>query len=335
MTARPRAGVIAVAVLLSSFAIGCSGSDSTSSDPTAAATGGAGAFPVTIEHMLGSTTITERPERVVALGLADQDIAIALGVTPVAMIENPNTEDRRYPWTDGPELDDVEILPFEIGSSSIEQIIALRPDLILATTVSADASLYDRYAEAGVPILAPPQGAVTASWQDLTRTIGEALGRSDEAAEVIERTEAEVAEVRTDLPGLEGKTFVVAVASSTSEIRAVNKPTDTAAKFFADLGMELPTALTELDGEGGVGAVDIGLEQLDLLSGDALFLASNGGARDELEESPLFRRLPAVEAGTYLPYDNTVALGVRVPTPLSIPYVLDVVRPTLEKVASS
>ncbi|MCB0978228.1 MAG: iron-siderophore ABC transporter substrate-binding protein [Acidimicrobiales bacterium] len=283
--------------------------------------------------MLGSTTVTRRPERVVALGLADQDIALALGVTPVAIIENPHSDDRRYPWTSDPELDDAVILPFEIGTASIEQIVALKPDLILATTISADASLYQRYKDAGVPILAPPQGAVTASWQDLTRTIGKALGRSNEAEAVISDTEDLVSRTRASLSGIKGRTVAVAVASTSSKVRVVNKPTDTAAKFLADLGLALPERLTKLDGAGGVGAVDIGLEQLDLLDADILILASNQGAREDLERSPLFARLPAVKAGTYLPYDNTTATGLRVPTPLSIPHVIGVLKPTLERAA--
>ncbi|MDO5730562.1 hypothetical protein [Corynebacterium sphenisci] len=42
-----------------------------------------GAFPVTIEHAFGETTIEEAPQRVVALGHSDVDPLLALGVTPV------------------------------------------------------------------------------------------------------------------------------------------------------------------------------------------------------------------------------------------------------------
>lgn len=45
------------------------------------------AFPVTIEHRYGSTTIPDEPQRVVTVGLTDHDAALALGVTPVATTE--------------------------------------------------------------------------------------------------------------------------------------------------------------------------------------------------------------------------------------------------------
>jgi iron complex transport system substrate-binding protein len=50
------------------------------STPTAAATSADDAFPVTIEHKYGSTEITARPERIVTVGLTEQDALLALGI---------------------------------------------------------------------------------------------------------------------------------------------------------------------------------------------------------------------------------------------------------------
>src|SRR5262245_31240141 len=38
------------------------------------------AFPVTIEHKYGSTEITQRPERIVTVGLTDHDALLALRI---------------------------------------------------------------------------------------------------------------------------------------------------------------------------------------------------------------------------------------------------------------
>src|ERR1044072_4852719 len=43
--------------------------------------------PVTIDHKDGWTTIEEAPERVVVVGLREQDPLLALGVVPVATTE--------------------------------------------------------------------------------------------------------------------------------------------------------------------------------------------------------------------------------------------------------
>lgn len=294
-------------------------------------------FPVTIDHMLGSATIPAEPQRVVALGTADQDIAMALGVTPVAMIANPGDPSGRFPWTPADaDLTDVVMLPMEIGSTSVERIVALEPDLILATTASADASLYDQYAGAGVPIIAPLTGPVTDSWQDVTLTIGRALRREDAARDVVASVEAEIASVTTELPGLAGRTFVVGVASSATQIRVVSKGTDTSARLFHDLGMVVPADIEAQENPTAVGAIDISYERIDLLhDADAIFLATVGDSRAALERNGVFASLPAVTGGRYLPYDQTSAIGLRVPTPLSVPYLLEQIRPTLALVASS
>ena len=45
------------------------------------------AYPLTIEHKHGSTTIDKAPERIVTVGLLEQDPLLALGVTPVGTTE--------------------------------------------------------------------------------------------------------------------------------------------------------------------------------------------------------------------------------------------------------
>src|SRR4051812_43931308 len=46
-----------------------------------------GAFPVTIAHRYGHTTIASEPQRVVVAGLREQDALLSLGVDPVATTE--------------------------------------------------------------------------------------------------------------------------------------------------------------------------------------------------------------------------------------------------------
>ena len=109
----------------------------TSPAPDAAApAGGAagGAFPVSIPHKFGSTEITAEPQRVVAVGLLEQDALLALGVVPVATTEWFGG----YPGAIHPWAQDAlgSAAPPEVLTNTdgiqFERIAALQPDLIIA-----------------------------------------------------------------------------------------------------------------------------------------------------------------------------------------------------------
>ena len=85
-TSRLRWGAaLALALTLGAAACGspAPSTPATSSDapPDAAP---AGAYPVSITHKFGSPEITAKPERVVLVGLNEQDAMLALGEIPVA-----------------------------------------------------------------------------------------------------------------------------------------------------------------------------------------------------------------------------------------------------------
>ncbi len=111
---------------LAALLAGCSTS-APSPEPPAAAPG----FPVTINHKYGSTEINKVPERVVAVGLTEQDTLLALGVTPVATREWFGEQPGAlWPWarTAAGTAPVPDVLAYELN---YEKIAALRPDLIL------------------------------------------------------------------------------------------------------------------------------------------------------------------------------------------------------------
>ncbi|MDP3890685.1 MAG: iron-siderophore ABC transporter substrate-binding protein, partial [Nocardioides sp.] len=81
---RPAVAVVLSALLALTTAACSTGSTATpttTSDSSSEAD--ANAYPVTIEHAFGSTTIEEEPTRVVTLGWTDHDVVLSLGVVPV------------------------------------------------------------------------------------------------------------------------------------------------------------------------------------------------------------------------------------------------------------
>lgn len=119
------AGALLVAAAVLASACGTDDDDATSSDPVAsesespATEPAADAFPATVVHQYGETVIEEEPERIVTVGLIEQDALLALGVAPVATTEwfgeHPGS---LFPWaTDRLEELDAE-LPASLGTSA-------------------------------------------------------------------------------------------------------------------------------------------------------------------------------------------------------------------------
>ena len=50
---------------------------------TSTATEEADAFPVTVEHAFGTTTVESKPERIATVAWANHEVPLALGVVPV------------------------------------------------------------------------------------------------------------------------------------------------------------------------------------------------------------------------------------------------------------
>lgn len=77
---RFRTAAVALALALT-LGLGACSNDDAKTDAAAPAGDG---FPVTIDHLFGSTTIKTKPKRIVAIGGGDLETAIALGAAPIA-----------------------------------------------------------------------------------------------------------------------------------------------------------------------------------------------------------------------------------------------------------
>ena len=108
-------------------------------------TGAAAAFPVTIEHAFGSTTIDEEPLRVVSIGFSDHDALLAFGVEPVAIRQWYGDYEYVWPWAED-ALGDLEPALIPSSDLNFEQIAALDPDLIIGQYIGLEETDYDTLA---------------------------------------------------------------------------------------------------------------------------------------------------------------------------------------------
>ncbi|HWV50243.1 MAG TPA: iron-siderophore ABC transporter substrate-binding protein, partial [Microbacterium sp.] len=94
---------LGAAALLAVGLAACSSSAPTSTDAGAGAAASDGVFPVTVEHVYGETTITEKPERVATVAWANHEVPLALGIVPVGMSKatwGDDDGDGILPWVE-------------------------------------------------------------------------------------------------------------------------------------------------------------------------------------------------------------------------------------------
>ena len=285
--------------------------------------------PVTIEHAHGSTEITSEPERVVTIGWSDEGALLALGVVPVGMAESTwGGDDEGYlPW----DLERIE----ELGAEKpavfntddgvpVEEIAALDPDLILGVQSGLEENEYEQLSAVAPTIAYLDQPWMT-DWKDATRTIGEALGRADEADEAVAGVEADIAEAAEEHPEFDGATAAVGALMPESSDYAFYTEGDPRADLMDQLGFTRAPFIDELENPGGTFYAPLSAEKAEQVETDMLVMwYDTPEAREDTEESALFSGIGAVEDGSYVAYeDATRAMAISSPNAISIPWVLD------------
>lgn len=320
-------------ILACTLVVGCGSSDSdgaaSDSPDTTASTGSPAAFePVTVDHVFGTTEITEVPERIVSLDPQWTDILLSMGVTPVGYITSTQIDESgTFPWQEDLLADSAPI--DYAGQVPLETVAGLNPDLVLGTYVFTDQSAYDKLAQEFDVIAAPTEEQVQ-KWEDLTTLTGQFLGDPDRAAQVIEEVGAQVSKVAEELPGLEGQTIAFAnYYAAGNQLVVLSDPEDGANVLFAALGLSLAPGIVAVADDAN-GRVELSLEQISALDGDVLLVLTNGTDTADIVG---WEQLPAVEAGTAQVLSTPAAWGLNTPSPLSIPWVLEDIRPTLEAAA--
>jgi iron complex transport system substrate-binding protein len=294
-------------------------------DATPAASPGmvANGFPITIAHALGETTIPALPQRIVSTDMNEVvDSLLAIGLQPVYFGLSGGYIDGVPVWVTEAGLDpDIpfdRIARFEID---VERVAAMQPDLILGTWL--EEPLYDQLAGIAPTLVVKASDATT--WQEVQRTIGQATGRVAEAEAAIAETEALMAEQAARLePYLE---MPVGVAYEFFGEFYINGQTAPIGRVLHDFGMTVVSPDTV--GEGDIDVVS--LEQMNLVADAAIIISPEFIAADlvKQEENPLFRMLPAVQRGGYIPLSLEDAQALYIESSLSyrwgIPRLVDAV----------
>lgn len=339
---RSLAAVAAVAAL--SLSACSTGSSSDAGTGTAA--GSSDQFPVTIEHAFGETTLDSVPERVATVSWVNTDTALALGVVPVGMPEYEwgGNENGTTPWIDealeelGAPIgsDNAPVQYSETDGINFDAIAATTPDVILAAYSGITEEEYDKLS-AIAPVIAYPETPYYTSWQDSAEMIGEALGKSDEAAKLVEDTEKAIADKAAEYPELAGTSFIYGNLDTTAGADQISIYTsgDNRPKFLKELGM-VQAPLVDENAPSDAFYLTWSPERANELEAD-LFVSwvADDAAKESIMSDPLLSQIPALKnGGLVADSDNTLTLSISAANVLSIPYALDNFVPMLGEAAA-
>ena len=289
------------------------------------------AFPVTIEHKFGSTTITTAPTRVLSLGYSDQDPILALGVVPIAVRYWYGDEtDAVFPWARDELGDDASPEVLNMPELNFERIASLRPDVIVGTYSGITAEDYDKLS-AIAPTVAQSGDYIDYGmpWQEVTLTIGRALGREERAEELVAEVEDLFAAASDRHPEFAGLTLAPVTGESEGQYGFFASG-DPRARLFSSLGFRLPEEFDEIAGDQFYG--NISAEQLELFDRDVVVFQQiqfleNG--RANLDADPFVQQLDAVREGRALYLDQELDDALAFNSVLSLPFALEGLVPQL------
>lgn len=330
----PRAAglvVVSIAVLLAA----CTPPAATSVPPAAQETLSVpvtAAFPVNIEHKYGSTTLEQAPERVVSVGLTDQDALLALGVVPVATREwYGQRPGAIFPWAEGKLAGAPlpEVLGYELDFETIAQ---LQPDLIVGLYSALTQEEYDKLSQIA-PTIAQPGEYVDwgIPWQAQTLTLGRALGRESQAEALVAEVEAKFSAVREQHPEFKDAAAVVAATYGFPESFNAYSAQDARGRFITSLGFSIPDEINALAGEAFYASLS--RERLNLVDQDVLiWFTLTPEEQQALQQDPLYQQLGVSKAGRDLFFDASDPLydALNFNSVLSLPYAVDGIVPRLE-----
>ncbi len=312
-TSRLRRFAVAVTLTAAAVALsGCGGSASSPStgaapnaDRAAAAEGVSpdvnldqcGKATRTVQHDLGTTTITGNPIRVVALEYSFVDALVSVGMSPVGVADD-DKPDRIIPGIRS-KMGEYKSVGLR-ATPNIQVITALKPDLILAET-GRHKAIYDQLSKIAPTVAFPSLNGNSQQVGDSEMSAAIALNKCDQMKARL----AEHDKILTDLKAKakSGETRKALFAVSSDKEFTGFPPKAYTPGVLALLGIKSPLA-----DDSGDATVSLTLETVVSTKPDIMFIAGQTGdtLADTWEKSPLWKQIPAVKDNATYKVDQNV-----------------------------
>lgn len=251
-----------------------------------------------VNSIKGEITVPTNPKKVIGTTVAYPEFLYALGVTPAAA-EKYHEEFASY--FNGAFKDVIDL--GNVDSPNFEAMLAAEPDLILAPAWRDEKS-YGQLAKIAPTVLLPNRD----DWRDELRDIGEALGISDKAEQVIQDYERKTEEAKEQLHALIGDETVMYMRITPKGSGVYGEQSSRGIIIHNELGLK------PVDGfPHDEGVVEVSLEILPDYNPDHIILQMDRGsdaakaeqAYKEIANNAVWENLKAVKNGyVYFVGDN-------------------------------
>ncbi len=262
-----------------------------------------------VDSARGPIMVPARPARVVSTDWFVNNTLYDLGVTPVG-VQDPGAQyiapRYRGAWTKAAKVNTTSI--------QVEKIAALQPDLIIGTDGAAVPDELYRQLTA----VAPTVLAVASPWQDMVRTVAEAMNRVDALQQLENRLADRAVAIKTGYADLLDRFRWDVLQGGFDQGRFyVYGPNSLAGLVLAPAGVrfaEASLAAAKIT-KPGVGIQSLSYENIDRLrDADAIaYYATYDGKPNnlgpQLFAQQLWKNLPAVKAGRLVPIPDFLVGG--------------------------
>lgn len=255
-------GLILSAVLIAGMLSGCSGTSAGNkgkSIPDVSNTGEDSASTRIYTDKAGrQVEIPANPKRIVTISSTPE--AVALGIKPVGAADNWSSS------LDASQKEGIESIG-AVNGLNLEKILELEPELIITPERVTDEETWESLSKIAPTVVGPFFGDATEN----LRTIGDLLGRSEEAEAWISQYESKAAATKEKLSDVieEGKTALVIQLESSAKSGAYIYPASTWPLVYDVLSLQLPDVAELKEQTSGA---ELSLEKLAEYDPDYIFL---------------------------------------------------------------
>ncbi|MCL6705938.1 ABC transporter substrate-binding protein [Pseudomonas sp. R2.Fl] len=246
-----------------------------------------------IRHELGSTVVSGKPARIVALEFSFVQALDALGVVPVGIADD--NQARRIEQLLGKQIDYASV-----GTRlepNLELVSSLMPDLIIADEVR-HAGIYEQLGSIAPTIVLNSWEGDYRTIKESVVTIADALGKRGEGQRVLAAHDETIAALAAGIPSGEQRRILLAVA--TPDSMSLHTSSSFTGSVFEALG--LTPAIRSSDAvESGAG-----LERLIAVKPDILLVATDSGGTvlDQWKKNAAWSNIPAIRDGMVFEVDR-------------------------------